>query len=677
MGNRSARGTPTTNTGGSDYQYTLKDPHTEDVNLANGLNIPPPKECQRHDGAVMGTYFGITNICWILIFLLLIFILLLVGFIVDANVNPTNDWSSHGSRRYNDRHVPVSSIHKQNFDFSKPTSIIITANSTTSNPSIWDGVVVFTTWDGKIIAVKEKSGDLLWSVDICIDIYGLSVPVCDEEVLEYGRYLSRSTPTIWDHNVVISINGPADILVLNMYKGTLVSIISLTSNPFALVSQSGSIWDGQLYVGTSSNTSRACFERFPHGFGDSGCTFVGTFYRVDLKHESVVWATPMVNPDGVLSGDYNGFAGIPITGSSPPLSIAEGLVAFNTGNLTCWPTSFQNCVDAATYETVHESCYENSMFQFALFNSVVVLRMDDGSLFWHEKFYGYRTWDVSCNNVPTNPCNGPCKFHNDRYANCPTKALSKLDSFEYGGDPVLSTGDGGHEMLYVAQNSGLLVALRLDRRSVTTTNGRVEWATQVLSGSGIGGIAGDCDRIYFSVYNKDNTRWFINHLGPQAGIYGNTTCGGWGALHKSNGLPSWYIEHPKCGQSACSNDVVQTGGYSAPTVTNDLVLVTSGDVSVDDSGEPIYGVSIPYTSAADYEHGNAGSVYSLCTKNGLVTSMFNTGAPFYQQGISLKQRCAYGGNGYARNTEGGKFYEGTMFYIWCVESTHARACPTP
>ena len=666
MGNKTTTGHPY---GGSDYDYTLKEPHPKDVRLADGLGIPPPRECEKHDSAKMGTYFGITNICWFLVLLILLLILLLTGFLVDANVNPTSDWSSHGSRRFNDRHVPVSSIHKNNFDFSNPTSVIMTVNSTTANPSIWDGVVVFPTWDGKLIAVKEKTGSTIWSLDICIDIYGLSVPFCNQQVLEYGRYLSRSTPTIWDHNIVVSINGPADIIVLNLYSGAWVSTINLSTNPFALVSQSGSIWDGQLYVGTSTNVTNQCFERKDHNMFDNACSFIGTFYRVDLSHTSIVWETPMVNPDGVLSGDYNGFAGIPITGSSPPLSIREGLVAFNTGNLSCWPDSFETCVHSSTYETVHEDCYENNNFRFALFNSVVVLRMKDGSLFWHEKFNGYRSWDVSCNNVPINPCNGACNFYNDRYTNCPTKSASQLDSFEYAGDPLLSTDGNGDEILYVAQNSGLIVALKLDKQSISSTNDRIKWATQVLNGSGIGGIAGDCDKIYFSVYNKNNTLWFIDATEVQ-GVYASTTCGGWGALHKSNGHPSWYIEHPKCGTTKCLEDVVQTGGYSAPTVTNDLVLVTSGDVLVDSFGDPLYITPHPYEPA------HAGSVYSLCTKNGDVTSEFDTGAPFYQQGISLKQRCAYAGNGYIRNTHGGKFFEGNSFYLWCVDSTHSRECPT-
>ena len=69
MGNKTTTGHPY---GGSDYDYTLKEPHPKDVRLADGLGIPPPRECEKHDSAKMGTYFGITNICWFLVLLILL-----------------------------------------------------------------------------------------------------------------------------------------------------------------------------------------------------------------------------------------------------------------------------------------------------------------------------------------------------------------------------------------------------------------------------------------------------------------------------------------------------------------------------------------------------------------------------------------------------------------------------
>lgn len=682
MGNRSSNGTPSGGT--ADYDYKLTNSHPEDTNLAYKLNIDPPKEQERHDSAKMGTYFHITNMCWIVVFLVLVFLLLLVGFIVDAETNTTQNWSASGSRRFNDRYVSVSSIHKKNFDFAQPSRYLLTANSTTATPSIWDGIVIFPTMDGKIIAITEVTGEVVWALSICEDIYGLNTLFCEEQTHIHGRYMSRSTPTIWAQNVVISINGPADIIVLDRHHGTWVSTIPLSLNPYAVVTQAGSVWDNQLYVGTSSNiTNSGFYERNTNGgTGGVNCTYVGTFYRVNLNTRTIVWATSMVNPDGVVTGDYLGFGGIPISGSSPPLSIRKGLVMFNTGNLTCWPASFQACVDASTYATVHQDCYENPLFKYALFNSLVVLKMDTGGLFFHEKFYGYRTWDISCNHQQpsSSSCSGgACPFNNDRYVNCPSQANGRLDSFEFAGDPILGADGRGEEIAYVAQNSGLVVAIELKADdAVVVPNGRIQWATQVLNGSGIGGIAADNDRIYFSVYNINETLWYVNATTTATGqpgvLFGNTTCGGWGALYKTTGLPSWYTEHPKCDSQAFIYGVQQAGSYGPPTVTNDLLLVTSGDVLVDVHGEPVYIPTQPYSIT------RSGHVYSLCVDTGAITSELDTGAPFFQQGISVKQRCVYAGNGYMRDTsDDGKFFEGNSFFIWCVKNTHSnggKKCPS-
>ena len=290
---------------------------------------------------------------------------------------------------------------------------------------------------------------------------------------------------------------------------------------------------------------------------------------------------------------------------------------------------------------------------------------------WYEKLMGYRTWDLSCGPNYVSPTeakcdsyNTTCPFKDNRYANCPTQYDSMFQSFDFASDPVLQIHSDSSENLYVIQQNGVVYSIKAKREldldagaNQMDGNDRFLWATHVFQGSGMGGLAADKKYVYFTLGNKEGDPWYHDDG------YDSVYCGGWGALSTYDGLPGWYKTHPLCDGNYDYFWVAdRTGSFAPPTVTNDALLVACSDRPIsshphcpinctNDCGSP--------TDSSSY----GGTLYVSSTKDGEITSSYQTGAALYRQGLSLHGKCVFTGDGYL---ESKNYEKGTNLYAWCV-----------
>ena len=629
---------------------------------------------------------------WVFVVLIVVILAFaLLGGMLGTNNLPTS-WSSQGSEFRNDRHIPISSVWTGNLDLTTPAFVFSWLNSTSSTIAYWKGVGFATSWDGAVVAFDEFSGATIWAINICEDVYGMSDITC-APLIALKKYISVATPTVWRGNIILSVRKPADIIVLSQDKGLLVKRRNLDSNVYAEITQSGTQWNDNLYVGTG-------ISNFDAQQDQNTCSFIGQFFRLDLttEHMDTLWTFNTADIYNNLTA-ATGFTGMPIMGSSPPISIRSNLVAFTVGNLICRTIALGDCVtfndfgcdpelfDYQTYETMYDSCYNNAALKTntAAFNSIVVLNTEDGTLAWTDKLIGERAWELACLKYnSTTPCgenyDGVCDFYNNPTLNCPSEIQSCGEDDTFASDPVYQLHSSGAQTLYVAQNNGIVYAYdflpkqpshkfeeleRLGRsRSV-----QLYWARSVRAGGKIGGLAVGADSVYFSIYNVGTN--------PIPWIYGNngsgydyTPCGGWGNIGSvgSNnwGLPRWYKPNPRCNMTyltdTCYSSGAQldpqfSGGRSPPTLTNNVLLVTSQDTSRSFETPP-WSSNITYCG---------GYVFALDTWTGAVSSQYMTGEPFGQQGFSGHGRCVYAGNG------PNPYYlpaVGHNVYGWCVPQAY-------
>jgi hypothetical protein len=651
---------------------------------------------------------------WVIFWGMVIFAIVVGSFALLGGMMDNNQLTSGNSQGFefkNDRHVPVSSVWRKTTHLHRPSFNLSTVNSTSSAPGNWDGIVIITYWNGTVTAVQEHTGVVIWSKSICVDWYELLPGDC-AAFNANKQYISVATPTVWRSFWVISIRKPADVVVVHQKTGNLLRKRNLDSNPYAEVTASGTVWNNDLYIGTSISDFDA--EE------DSGtCTFTGQFFKILLDDEDMdnVWVFNPADAYGDLPAP-SGFTGMRIKGSSPPLSLRSGLIALTIDGPICGPTLYTDCIAAVTcdsetftysvYEQAYDSCYNNETTgaHAAFFNSVVVLRTDTGEVYWHEKLLGARAWELACYGYnASDPCenwwrrhgddddddDGPCDFYHNRYLNCVTEMQSCEDDFDWADDPAYKLPASGAQWLYVAQKNGNIYAFDFLRQE--GENRRFErseelgiarskqlyWAISVRPHGRLGGLAVDRDFVYFSAYYNPSLTlpWiFGNNVtvggdadadDPVVSGYSYTPCGGWGALQVYNhGLPQWYLPDPMCNQTYdrfdCFSDDTPldpqfSGGRSAPAVTNDLVVVTSSDTSRSFETPP-WDTNVTYCG---------GHVYALQRFTGSVVSRVQTGEPFGKQGVMLHGRCIYAGNG------PNPYYlpaAGNSFLGWCTPQAY-------
>lgn len=648
----------TLSTPDSQYSYVNQPISNLDLSISTGLGIPPPvRPRDETDSQKIYAFYRSRNLLCIPAFIMLLIICLVLTIPLDAGLS--DSWSAQGSNRFNDRHVPVSLLHKKTLHLTNNNhddnnnnnhrhgSIITHWNqSISSTPAIWNGKVFATSTSGSVAAFHLMTGELIWSKNICKDVFGINPIDCPGYLQEEGKYYSVATPTIWGKdNIVVSIRKPATILVLESETGRVVSRATLDENPLTELTQSGTIYGDSIYIGTSISDSDALIDK--HG----DCTFVGKFFRWNLKEMRSEWSVKF--DDSQLE-----FTGMRISGSSPPISVHSGLVVVSVGPAICTPTWYQNCIqslnpdngpfDSELYRSRNSQCHYQGTAGEALFNSIVSLDIETGAKVEWQKIIGYDAWSYACagknehnwNCHMGNLTQGEdeaeerCDIRSNLYLNCHTEEDSwnlGLDLNDFVDDPVLTHPADGVEVIYFAQTSGIIYSYSLEAKDGTeslpsdSAMRRFLWATAVVKGSGNNhhtspvGLAVDKGNVYVSIKNEAHNVWVTDDP-----LQNTTICGGWAALNRDSGIPVWYTSpsQPYCMHS-----------YAAPSVTNDLLLVTS---------------------SFDVGPTKKGSVLGIETKKGRIVDQLENQDPFTRQGVSIHGRCMYTGS------------DGWELLGWCI-----------
>lgn len=594
--------------------------------------------------------------------LIMVIIVCIILSIIPSSVNQSN-WISFGGNLYNDRFQKHTVFSKKEYLPFRSSNVdaegeLVSSVKTpsrhefvwstnewgvTSNPAIKNGRVFYASYNGDIACFKEYNLELVWSINICKDVYQLNDTFCDYQVTYRAEYVSITTPSIWDDShIVVSVRQPADILVLNSHNGKLIYKATLDDNPKAQLSQSGTIHGDSLYIGTSVSYMNSYYY---------DCTFNSRFYRWDLKEMRAVWSKQF------NGGDYSGFTGLSILGSSPPISLDHNVVLVSVGSPICTPDWFSECISdvygemsftddvKVKYKNVNRNCFETEETKHVLFNSVVALHLNTGETVWSKKIVGYDAWAMACGELEEeDQQQGGSIFTKNHTLNCPSMMRSWVNgrvNNDFVSDPVIKRNDG-HLVFYVPQNSGIIYAFKVIKKSSSLYEIRTLWATSVTSNTySLSPLAASKDKIHFSIgpssEDYDEFQWKY---------YNSTTltpCGGWGSLYKKTGIPAWYKIHPH----HCSNV------YSPPVVTNDLVIVTT---TFKKTPFPSISYYSPYTLVLDSKHNGDILIESEHNASEMEGgSLIGYNEYFWEyHGVSLSKDCIHYGS------------SGKYIANWCV-----------
>ncbi|MGY2704503.1 outer membrane protein assembly factor BamB family protein [Nocardioides sp. HB32] len=425
-------------------------------------------------------------------------------------------WPMFGQNLNNTANAPATKIGTGNVGALKPKWAFTTGGDISARAAVVDGVAYFPDWSGHLYAIKSSSGKLVWSKTILADY------LSDAFSPAPAKVVSRTSPALdtATNTLYVGTQKGAYLLAINATTGALKWRTQLDSHPLAIDTASPAVFNGVVYVGVASLEEGAAVDStYPC------CSFRGSVMAVNATTGAVLWKTYTV-PTG-----YNGGA---VWGSTIVPDPARGFVYATTGNNYFTPTDpdYTACIDAGRTQ---EQC--NSPDDHV--DSVMALRIADGTIAWSDRFATSDDWTVACFFGGTN---------------CP---VNSGPDFDFGSGVQLftaQTATGPKTLIGAGQKSGVYTA-------IDPSTGTVVWATQVGPGSSLGGMewgsATDGKRIYVQIAN-------FYGIPDQVGN-GTTTQGGeWAALDAATGRIIWKVADP--------NGAVDLGPM---TVANGVVYAAS------------------------------------------------------------------------------------------------------
>ncbi|HEX8781586.1 MAG TPA: PQQ-binding-like beta-propeller repeat protein, partial [Nocardioides sp.] len=380
-----------------------------------------------------------------------------------------------------------------------------------ATPAVDGSKVYFPDWKGTLYAVDRRTGLEAWKA---------SIPAASG----IPGDKARATPVISGDKVIVGTQGPfgggGKLLAFDKNTGDLLWSTQLESHPAAIVTQSAVVFDGRVYVGTSSQEEALAAQAVSGGFYPC-CSVRGSVLAVDVDTGAILWKTFMV-PDG--------FSGGAVWGSAPAVDPRRGQLYIATGNNYTIPDEDQACVLAAAGDLALVAlCLEPTNY----FDSVLALDLATGAVRWATRALPYDAWTVDC--LP---------FFGDG-DNCPEPAGPDYD---FGQAPALFSLGQGTQVVGAGQKSGQYWALSPD-------SGEVLWVTQAGPGGTAGGLqwgsAVDGKRVYTANANSNLRPWTL----PSGAV---VATGVWSGLDAATGAVLWQTAPPAGGST--SGPVTTTNG---------------------------------------------------------------------------------------------------------------------
>ncbi|POO00002.1 PQQ-dependent membrane bound dehydrogenase, glucose/quinate/shikimate-related [Trema orientale] len=435
-------------------------------------------------------------------------------------------WLNHGNDITNNRNAngelvinPITASQRLRLRWK-----FFAGKDITATPAVAAGVVYFPSWNGYLYAVNALNGGLVWkrSLNELTGLNGTGIVV--------NVTVSRTTPAISGDLLIVGIYGPALVIAVSRFDGSLVWSTLLDPSPRSQITASGTVYSWGFYVGVSSLEVALPAEQC--------CTFRGSMVKLDARNGAVLWRTYTIPDNG---GKRGGYAGAAIWGSSPAIDVRRRHVYVGTGQLYTAPQEVLQCQEEQNKQPGKPTHPDQCIGPDVHFNSILAFDIDSGRIVWSRQLGGYDVFYFVCL-VPNNP-------------DCPPGP--NLDA-DFGEAPMLLTvyPNGTRRDVAVAvQKSGFAWALDRD-------NGDIVWFKLAgpgsLEGGGIWGAATDGKRVYTNIANADRKPFVLAPSNRTA------NSGGWVALDANSGRIVWTTADP-------SNDAA----HGPVTVVNGVVFAGS------------------------------------------------------------------------------------------------------
>ncbi|KAK3986819.1 Quino protein alcohol dehydrogenase-like protein [Cladorrhinum sp. PSN332] len=490
----------------------------------------------------------------------------------------TNDpsWSGWGGGADNARYAPGNkAISSSSIRTLTERCATVHQFGVTATPVIVGDIAYYPTWDATFEAYNYKLCRSVWTANITTitEQYALKYPTPS---VSFQRNVSRTSPqiSIKQNILYLATQRHALVVALNLSTGSPLGAIKLTPHPWAVITQSPTLYNDILYVGASSYEHVSTIVGQPRAppvpigtppEGYKCCSFAGNFAALKFnphnKKFQVLWNITTIPEHRRKAG----WSGAGVWGSQPSIDKKRGLVFFGTGNAYSVPQETVDCQRRNGFReyTINDPdpCLPSDVWQ----DSIVAVGLVSGRVKWVYQPPGVDAHNSACG-YEGYPAAGGWPWPRDS-AKCPQVAGLGRD---FGMSPTFVEGvklkiKGGkkvkEDVLVVGRKSGVIYAL-------TAEKGDLIWKTAtgpggIQFGGVVWGIAVDGERVYYTNINSDYRNWTLlgSASGNNPGVVTNRSV--YGALDLEDGRSVWQIKVPKEGGVS----------FAPPTVVGDLVLV--------------------------------------------------------------------------------------------------------
>ena len=329
-------------------------------------------------------------------------------------------------------------------------------------PLVVDGIAYYVTWTGAFIALDYTSCRVLWQTNVTYII--LSYQPVNATILSAIRPVSRTTPVMERNILYIGTQVNALLLAIDKKDGNLINNVQISKHPLAIVTQSPTIWQGRIYVGSSSLEELAA-AIIP---GYACCSFIGSMNAFTLEDDrfELLWSQDMI-PLG------SNFSGAAIWGAQPSIDPVRNQVFIATGNVYSTPPQYTACLNQTTgtsntlQDNTTDPCVHRGVYQ----ESVLAFDAATGHINWSYELSPLDAFTAACFFLPViNPSDCPASPGPDADFGMAPSYVPASEYTPYGKDTLV-----------VGQKNGNLYA-------ICAQTGELFWATVTCPGSMEGGL---------------------------------------------------------------------------------------------------------------------------------------------------------------------------------------------
>jgi polyvinyl alcohol dehydrogenase (cytochrome) len=352
------------------------------------------------------------------------------------------------------------------------------AAATFGQPTSFAGKLFVGSEDGTVYSLDSATGCLWW-------MFKASATV--KTAISIGN--KGQTALFGDTN--------GFVYALKVADGSLLWKVHPDSHPAARITGSPLLVGTRLYVPVSSGEEGASADpAYPC------CTFRGSVVALDTASGKQVWKAYTLAED-----------------AKPTRKSDQGVQYWGPSGAAVWSAPTADLKRHAIYVATGNN-YSGPPTDSS--DAVIAFSMNTGEKLWSRQFTPRDVWNSGC--------------VAEKRDNCPPQ---HGDDFDFGAPPILRSLPDGHDILLLAQKSGLIYALDPEHR------GELLWKHRIGRGGPLGGIewggAADKQHVFYplSDFNFDDAL---------AG-------GGVFALNLRTGQQTWHVAPPKpacAGQFGCS-----------------------------------------------------------------------------------------------------------------------------